>query len=90
MRSYQCDCVNDAAGAEEYCCVTSTGPNAFGANSAPGEGECERSSGDVGIAGIAGTRCGVDGFCDWFCGRWMFAVGGGAMPVRGPCGCGGF
>lgn len=61
MRSYQWDCVNDVAGADEYCFVTSTGPNAFGANSAPGTGSEGESSG---AASIVGMRCGVEGFCD--------------------------
>lgn len=42
MRSYQWACVNEVAGAAEYCFVASTGPNAFGANSAPGEGSSGR------------------------------------------------
>jgi hypothetical protein len=57
MRSYQWDWVNEVAGADEYCFVTSTGPNAFGANSALGDGGC-------GDTGTGGARCGVDGFCD--------------------------
>lgn len=85
MRSYQWVSVKVGAGADEYCLVSSAAEKALGANSAPGAsvgggggkagGPCGEAAGDVG--GCGGPGCGLDGRC-------MFAVGGGAIPVREP------
>lgn len=85
MRSYQWDCVYVAAAEAEYWRVSAAGVNAFGANSAPGV-PCRD-----GGRGVDGASWGDGWKGGWGVeGRWIFAVGGGAIPVRGPEGGPGF
>jgi hypothetical protein len=83
MRSYQWDWVKVAADAV-YCLVSSGAEKALGAKSAPMSSGRGRAGGGDGPCGEATERgcCGVAGRRSD--GRWIFAVGGGAMPVRGP------